>query len=148
MLMDALDQVSSSERQPSLHQAVCDFLQKHKRHCCVSHLNHHFHVHSAQWDHTNLKVMQKRQSNLGWDQAAVQLRASGTGWWWGFCRCGSVWGRVRWSSTGCCTERSPSHSPPGRGSRSPCIRLSLPGGGPRCSGQPEEWPRQESGFRR
>lgn len=91
--------------------------------------------------------MQKWQNDLGWDQAAVPLRASGTGWWWGFCRCGSVWGRGRWSSMGCCTERSLNHRPPGHGNRSPCIRLSLPGGGPRCSEQPEECPRKELGFR-
>lgn len=48
MLMDDLGQVSSSERQPSLHQAVCDFLYNTRNHCCVNHLNPRFHVQTAQ----------------------------------------------------------------------------------------------------
>lgn len=143
MLRDALDQVSSSERQPSLHQAVSDSLLKRKRvSVSLTGANTSTNITCSNYN-TNLKAMQKWQNDWGWDRAAVPLRASGTGWWWGFCRCGSVWGCGRWSSMGYCSGRNPSRKPPDHGSHSSCIRLSLPGGGPPHSGQPEESHRQE-----
>lgn len=77
MLMDGLGQASSSKRQPGLHQAVCGFLKNISYELVVKTTSF---IYVQLIMLTNLTVMQKWQNDLGWDQVAVQLCASGTGW--------------------------------------------------------------------